>query len=111
MIDAADKKRASHLRLRFGITLEQYNSLLAKQRGCCAICERDASEFNTRLAVDHDHASGEIRGLLCNYCNRRIVGRHRDAALLRRVADYVSQGTGWFVPKKRRPVKRKPKRK
>ena len=110
MIDLADKKRAAHLRRKYGITIEQYNTLLKKQEGCCAICKRHSGEFATRLAVDHDHSSGEVRGLLCNYCNHRVVGRHRDSELLRRVADYIEQGTGWFIPKKKKVIKRKPKR-
>lgn len=104
-----DRKRASHLRNKYGLSLEQYSELLTRQNECCAVCERHHSEFTTRLAVDHNHITGEIRGLLCNYCNRRIVGRHRDSGILRRVADYLDKGTGWFVPKKRRPVKRKKK--
>lgn len=105
----AKKKSARyyHLRQKYGITEEQYNRLLEKQKGCCAICDRHSSEFKTRLSVDHNHFTGELRGLLCNYCNRRVVGRHRDGDLLRRLADYVEQGTGWFIPKKRRPKKRK----
>lgn|SRR6185312_10970555 len=102
-----DRKRASHLRNKYGLSLEQYAELLARQNECCGVCERHHSEFTTRLAVDHNHITGEIRGLLCNYCNRRIVGRHRDSGILRRVADYLEKGTGWFVPKKRHPVKRK----
>lgn len=106
---AKEKQREARLRRIYGIGIEEYNSLLSKQNGCCAICERPESEFKTRLAVDHNHATGEIRGLCCNHCNRRIVGRHRDGALLRRLADYVEQGTGWYVPKRRRTVKRKKK--
>ncbi|MBU6231644.1 hypothetical protein KGP36_03165 [Patescibacteria group bacterium] len=102
--------RSSHLQRYFGITEEQYDELLEKQGGCCAICDRHHSEFKTRLAVDHDHSTLRIRGLLCNYCNRYRVGRHRDASLLRRIADYIEQGTDWYVPanrKKRRPRKKK----
>lgn len=94
----------------YGITREKYNELLAAQKHSCAICERHESEFKTRLAVDHNHISGEIRGLLCNFCNRRLVGRHRDGNLLRKIADYVDQGTGLFVPKKKKTIKRRPKR-
>jgi hypothetical protein len=49
--------------------------------------------------------------LLCRYCNHRLVGRHRDSAVLRRIADYLDVGTGWFVPtkKKRRRKPRKAK--
>lgn len=101
--------RAGHLRRTYGITEEQYEELLEAQNKNCAVCLRPASEFAVRLAVDHDHATGEIRGLLCGHCNHRVVGRHRDADLLQRVADYLRQGTGWFVPVK--PKRRRKTRK
>lgn len=102
-----EKRRDRYLRNKYGITSEQYNELLKKQDGKCAICEKHHTAFPRRLAVDHNHHTGEVRGLLCTYCNHRVVGRHRDAKLLRKIADYVEQGTGWFVPKKTRPRKRK----
>lgn len=104
-----DKARASHLKRTYGITPEQYDELRVRQDEKCAVCLKHESEFNVRLAVDHDHISGEIRGLLCRYCNHRLVGRHRDASLLRRIADYLEVGTGWFVPKKKKRV-RKPRK-
>lgn len=98
------KSRQYHLLRKFGITPEQYDELFEKQGGKCALCSKTGEEQGRALAVDHDHTTGEIRGLLCNYCNHRVVGRHRDGDLLRRMADYVEQHTGWFVPpqKKRR---------
>jgi hypothetical protein len=104
------QSRDRYLQRTYGITEDQYNALLKKQNNGCAVCLRDQSCFTTRLAVDHNHVTKEIRGLLCNYCNRRMVGRHRDAELLRRIADYVDQGTGWFVPTKKRKKKRKKKK-
>lgn len=98
------------LKKLYGITREQYNQLLDKQNNRCAICDKHEKEFKKRLAVDHNHITGEIRGLLCNYCNRRVIGRHRDGSLLRKMADYVDQGTGWFVPKKKKPIKRRPQK-
>ena len=95
-----EKAREYSLKRLYGITLEQYDGLLARQDEKCPVCLKHHSEFPTRLAVDHDHKSGEVRGLLCNYCNHRVVGRHRDPSLLRRVADYLEVGTGWFVPPK-----------
>lgn len=87
----------------YGITEDQYNELLEKQNHCCNVCLRHESEFKTRLAVDHRHdKEGEIRGLLCTHCNRRVVGRHKDGDLLRRAADHLDTHTGWFVPKKPR---------
>jgi len=105
--------RRCRLKRVYGITLEQYDFLLEKQKGCCAICDRHESQFKTRLVIDHNHKTGRIRGLLCNYCNHRLIGRHTDGNLLRRMADYVDGGTDWFVPpikKKRRRRAQKPKR-
>lgn len=67
------KDRARDLRLRrtFHITLEEYNRVLCHQNGRCAICKRPAYDFKTRLAVDHRHSDGLLRGLLCYLCNRR----------------------------------------
>lgn len=99
--------RSAHLKRAYGISVAQYDELLEKQNHCCAICNKHEDEEKKNFSVDHDHISGEIRGLLCAYCNHRVVGRHRDGALLRKIADYVEQGTGWFVPKRVRKRKRK----
>ena len=97
--------RKTRLKTTYGLTMEQYDELLEKQNGCCAICGRHHTIFKVRLAVDHNHTTNEIRGLCCTYCNHRVVGRHKDPELLRKVANYLEQGTGWFVPEK--PKRRK----
>lgn len=51
----------------YGITVEQYDEMLDAQGGTCARC--DESQDSMRLAVDHDHETGEVRGLLCGPCN------------------------------------------
>jgi len=66
------KRRDSELRNKFNITLEDYNYLLNKQDGCCLLCNRHYSEFVKGLAVDHNHETGQIRGLLCGPCNTRL---------------------------------------
>jgi len=100
-----------HLRRKYGITEDQYNDLLRSQNGRCAVCNKAASSFKNRLAVDHDHHSGLVRGLLCNFCNRRIVGRHRKelgAELLLAAYNYLmSDYPGWVVPPKVKRKKRK----
>lgn len=101
----SEQSRVRRLKCVYGLTQGVYDELLAKQNGRCAICDTPATEFKINLAVDHDHASGQIRGLLCNYCNHRLVSRHTDGALLRKVADYIEQGTGLYVPPK--PVNKK----
>jgi len=100
------------LKTRYGLTGEQYEDLFQRQHGCCAICLRPSTEFKNKLAVDHDHVSGHIRGLLCNNCNRRVVGRHRregNAEILLAAYDYLfREYPGWVVPPK---IKRKRRKK
>jgi len=55
-----------------GVTKEQYKTLLLKQDSKCAICFVDQSALKRRLAVDHNHITGQIRGLLCSNCNTAI---------------------------------------
>lgn len=71
------KDRAADLRLRrtFGITLSEYNAVLKHQGNRCAICRNPPK--GVRLAVDHDHLTGAVRGLLCMLCNRAL-GKWRD---------------------------------
>ncbi len=58
----------NQLTYRYGIKLEEYNRLLEKQGGVCAICKKQCST-KTRLSIDHDHITGKVRGLLCRRCN------------------------------------------
>lgn len=103
-------KRSSYLKRTYGITEDQYNELLDRQGGGCAICGKTKEQEGKNLAVDHDHVTLEVRGILCQYHNKYVVGRHRDADLLRRVADYLEVHTGYFAPsnrKRKRPRKKK----
>lgn len=53
---------------KFGITVDEYHWLLTQQEGRCAICRAD----DRKLAIDHSHSTGEIRGLLCGRCNSML---------------------------------------
>jgi hypothetical protein len=64
-----ERYKANQLRIKFGITLEQYNELFTAQNGGCAICRANGPELKRQLSVDHCHATGKIRGLLCDTCN------------------------------------------
>lgn len=106
-----DRARWARIFRTYGLTKEQYDEL---NRGICPICIRTFDD-NVRPVVDHDHKTGEVRGILCFYCNHRIVGRHRDAQLIRRVADYLDGPfSGIIAPpkkKKRKKSARRPRRK
>lgn len=80
----------THLMTTYGITTEQYWTLYAYQGGLCNICRRAKGTGRRKLAVDHDHATGEIRQLLCLRCNRHVLGHLRDDSdALRRAADSI----------------------
>lgn len=108
------KSRQAYLLKRYGITEQQYDQLYTKQDGCCAVCKRHSSSFKKRLSVDHDHKTGDVRGLLCVHCNRYIVGRHRKdsgASLLRDAYAYLTaEYPGWIVPPKKKKRKKRGKR-
>jgi len=66
--------RNSELKRKYGITLEDYSARLLQQGGRCAVCPATIGEAkrNRALFVDHDHETGEIRGLLCGGCNAAL---------------------------------------
>lgn len=65
----ARQNRARRYERVYDITLEKYEELLKKQDGVCGICKQPQS---TLLCVDHNHDTGEVRGLLCTPCNRGL---------------------------------------
>jgi hypothetical protein len=81
--------RRSRLK-RYGLTLEQYDELLEKQQRCCAICGESHDVAKGKiLAVDHDHTTGKVRGLLCHNCNT-IIGHAADSiAIPQATIDYM----------------------
>lgn len=72
----------------YGITSEQYDDLLAAQWEVCAICAAPRSA-RYRLAVDHDHATGKVRGLLCERCNTALGRAEAVAGWIERAANYL----------------------
>ena len=107
----SDKARAYHLKTKYGITVGQYERLLEVQGGCCAVCQKNALVFKTRLAVDHNHKTGEIRGLLCYRCNKFVIGRNTDPSIFQSAAAYLRQCTEWIVPLKVKKKKRRKRKK
>jgi hypothetical protein len=92
-------RRASlhpHLRYYYGITFEEYAAMLVSQNGVCAICGKPESATNQygvkRLAVDHDHATKCVRGLLCSKCNRAIGLLDEDTGRMLRAVAYLAKG-------------------
>ena len=89
--------RNKQLLWTFGITLEQYEQMLADQGGVCAVCGKTETEIHPQskkvrnLNVDHCHHTGKVRGLLCNSCNRGIGLLNDDPAVLRNALNYLQK--------------------
>lgn len=79
----------------YQLTEKMYNTMLEAQNYVCAICKRPERHVvrgaTKRLAVDHCHATGKVRGLLCAHCNQGIGRFDDDPSLLMAAADYVTR--------------------
>ena len=82
-----EKRIASELRRKYGISSKTYDALLRAQGGGCAIC--GARPNRKRLAVDHDHTTGKLRGLLCEGCNQALGLMADDPMRLQAAAAYL----------------------
>lgn len=88
LAEVKERERAGHLKRKFGISLEDYDRLLADQDGGCAICG-NPPRHDISLHVDHDHATGRTRGLLCFRCNNALGDFADDPDMLIRGASYL----------------------
>lgn len=78
------------LRRLYGITLKQYDEMLAKQDQRCSLCG-ERPQTDRRMHVDHDHATGNIRALLCHHCNL-LLGNAKDSVdRLRQAIAYLER--------------------
>lgn len=85
-------RKAYQKRRNYGITQEEILGLLGEQEGRCAICEivLDLEGHGAKvLCVDHDHRTKQVRGLLCNLCNRGIGFLREDVSALERAITYL----------------------
>lgn len=85
--------RRSDLKKKFGITVNEYDTMLKRQGGVCAICRKKCKSSRV-LAVDHNHATGAIRGLLCGNCNRGLGCYQDDKDLMRAAIAYLDEDRG-----------------
>ena len=83
-----DLLRKTQLQRKFGLTVADYDKMVDDHEGVCAIC-RQPCKTGRRLAIDHCHGTGAIRGLLCQNCNIGLGKFQDDPALLKAAADYL----------------------
>jgi hypothetical protein len=90
---ASSAAHLQHIRATYGLSPEEYQALYDWQGGRCYICRRQSR--SKRLAVDHDHVTGAVRGLLCpdetRGCNHAILGNIKDLAMAQRVVEYLER--------------------
>jgi len=92
-----DKKKAherrKHLR-KYNLTIEGYNKISKNQNGLCAICGKEEKvnrRGSTCLSIDHDHKTGEVRGLLCSRCNVALGLMNEDIKILKKAIIYLER--------------------
>jgi hypothetical protein len=89
--------RRADLKRRWGLTERYYERLSAQQNHCCAICGLSRDILGERLVIDHDHATGMIRELLCNSCNH-LIGQAKESILvLQKAQQYVDKWHRYVV--------------
>lgn len=84
-----EAKEARRILLAYGITQEQYDEMVTRQKGVCAVCGH--ADAKRALSVDHDHETGRVRGLLCSGCNAAIGRLGDNVAGLRRALAYLEE--------------------
>lgn len=93
------KQRERFLRNRYGLSNGDFQALMFAQDGRCKICDivlvlAGGREVQAVACVDHDHSTGEVRGILCRKCNRGLGWWNDDVALMRRAVSYLARTGG-----------------
>ena len=84
-----ERRRELHVLKVYGLDEATHKAMFDSHGGCCWICGRSQSEETKRLSVDHDHATGVVRGLLCQRCNRGLGMLGDNIECLARCIDYL----------------------
>lgn len=87
------KTRVKQMKKKYGLTMEQYLKLLNRQLHCCAICKKlfPTVVFDPDKNIDHDHKTGNVRGILCNKCNMGISLFDDNKIILMSAIDYLNK--------------------
>jgi hypothetical protein len=87
-------KKNSSLKRKYGIGIDQYNILLEIQNNTCYICGK-SEVLNKSLAVDHNHETGKVRGLLCYRCNTALGFVEEKVEILQNMINYLNKHNGF----------------
>ena len=90
-----DYEKERNRKKNYGISVDGYIDLIKEQAGLCAICKlpetRTRGRKITSLSVDHNHTTGQVRGLLCNACNAALGYLKEDVKVLRAMIKYINK--------------------
>jgi hypothetical protein len=81
--------REKHLQRKYGLSYDEYLAMIDAQDGKCAICSYEFGQKQGDAHVDHDHKTGEVRGILCNICNRGLGYFKDNEQSLINAANYI----------------------
>ncbi len=82
-------RRDYRLKMRYGISAAEYDTMLMEQGGVCAICKGESG--NTRLVVDHNHETEQVRAILCHSCNVGLGMLEDDPTRLKKAIRYLKR--------------------
>lgn len=85
-----EHRRFYHLKGKYGITTDEWNTLFASQGNVCAICGSDEMR-GRNWHTDHDHETNTVRGILCCWCNTAIGKLQENADILRSAIAYLKK--------------------
>lgn len=87
------QNKSSALKIKYGLPYEEYQAMWNRQNGLCEICSRPLLEIrgSKGAAVDHDHATGKVRDILCGRCNSVIGFCEEDVTLMQKFIGYVEK--------------------
>ena len=98
-----DYHHGRNLKQRYGISVDEYETIIASQNSACPICEVEISETlgykqKRPVVVDHNHDTGEVRGILCSMCNMMLGQARESTTILYKAIVYLSE-RGAYAPK------------
>lgn len=91
-----EQRRYRHVKRFYGLSVDEYKTLIIAQNNKCAICNKEESAKNKAglirpLCVDHDHVTGKVRQLLCNHCNSMLGHSLDNIEILEKAIEYIKR--------------------
>jgi len=89
-------RKAEKLKLRYGLTYEEWENIRSNENYQCMICGVSEEEMDKKLDIDHCHSSGKVRGVLCNPCNRMLGNAQDNINILKAAIEYLEKNAAGY---------------